>query len=213
MIKRKTTDGSGSSGRKYSNPRLNKAQEDNLRIQNLVMSEPESERQIYFLISVGPKDCDKENMTLQVCPQMDEMLAWIYEGLLNEWSSVNDQFMAWLFAEKTPEVPEKPLQHMIFRVVQSSAETLLNLFSSVRPSTVASWFHLDCFRWEPLLLVPNQVFGWVDLYFAHSELVNLKMTKDFSAQHIEQADVVDPPKIAFNRSEWIVQDFSRGKKS
>lgn len=163
--------------------------------------EREPEKELYFLVSVGPKRCERRKMKARVCPEMDEILKWIHERLLNELSVVDDELMAWLFAEKTPETPNKPLQHMLFQVVPSSAEMLLATFGSVGVDEIADAFGLDYFRWEPLLLFPDQAVEWIKLYFHHTELAHLMITRDFFEKHSDLDDeVTDPPFIFFSRS-------------
>jgi hypothetical protein len=163
--------------------------------------EHEPEKELYFLVSVGPKRCDRRKMKAQVCPEMEEILKWIYEGLLNELSVVDDEFMAWLFAEKKPELPKKPLQHMLFQVVPSSAEMLLAAFGSIGVDEIANAFGLDYFRWEPLLLFPDEAVEWINLYFQHTELAHLMITRDFFEKHSDPDDeVTDPPVVFFSRS-------------
>jgi hypothetical protein len=152
--------------------------------------EAKSEKELYFLVSVGPKKCDRRKMKVEVCPEMEQMLEWIYAGLLNELSAVDDEFMAWFFAEKKPKIPKKPLQHMLFQVVPSSAEMLLVAFGSVGAREIAEAYNLDYFRWEPLLLFPEQVVDWVHLYFDHTDLAMLRVTQEFFEKHSEADDEV-----------------------
>jgi hypothetical protein len=160
------------------------------------------EKELYFLVSVGPKRCDRRKMRAQVCPEMEEILKWIYERLLNELSVVDDEFMAWLFAEKQPEIPKKPLQHMLFQVVPSFAEMLLAAFGSIGVEDIADAFDLDYFRWEPLLLFPDQAVEWVNIYFHHTELAHLMITRNFFEKHSDPDDeATDPPMVFFSRSQ------------